>query len=172
MYMYMYIYIYIYIHTLTYSKCMNEVSEPDRDVIRTSSHNWNSVIALRRVRQRLFVERLSVIHAPHLFVCTHTDGWHHTEHLDMTLISCQIRESGGQPLLWLSCSDNSVNWSLTHVGSLWNIVEMEESRLISCSMVWCAVCYGKAQYFMVKFSNVVTPKDRPLMSSIASVECV
>lgn len=67
-------YMYIYIFTHTYSKCMNEVSEPDRDVIRTSSHNWNSVIALRRVRQRLFVERLSVIHAPHLFVCTHTDG--------------------------------------------------------------------------------------------------
>ena len=53
---------------------MNEVSEPDSDVIRTSSHNWNSVIALRRVRRRLFVERLSVIRAPHLFVCTHTDG--------------------------------------------------------------------------------------------------
>lgn len=33
----------------------------------------------------------------------------------MTLISCQIGESGGQPVLWLSCSDNGVNWSLTCV---------------------------------------------------------
>lgn len=84
------------------------------------------------------VETLSVIPAPHLFVCTHTDGWHHAEHLDVTLISCQICESGGQPLLRLLRSDNSVNLSLMCDLSLEYSWEGREQMDI---MFYGAVCY-------------------------------
>lgn len=70
----------------------------------------------------------------------------------MTLISCQIRESGGQPLLRLSCSDNGVNWTLTCGLSLEYSLNGREQIEI---MFYDTVCYGMAKHHISCYGSAI-----------------